>query len=95
MIKPSIPKGTRDFGPREVQKRNYIFSAIKEVFEIFGYQPIETPVMENLQTLTGKYGEEGDKLLFKILNNGDFLSKADAEALAERNSQKLVLSISK
>ncbi len=95
MIKPSIPKGTRDFGPQDVQKRNYIFRTIKKTFELFGYQPIETPVMENLQTLTGKYGEEGDKLLFKILNNGDYLAKADAEALAVKDSSKLTASISK
>ena len=95
MIKPSIPKGTRDFGPREVQKRNYIFDIIRHTFEVFGYQPIETPVLENLQTLTGKYGEEGDKLLFKVLNNGDFLAKADQVALESKNSNKLVSSISK
>ena len=68
-MKPSIPKGTRDFGPKEVQKRNYLFSIIREVFIRFGYQPIETPTLENLSTLTGKYGEEGDKLLFKVLTN--------------------------
>ena len=95
MSKPSIPKGTRDFGPEEVIKRNYIFDTIRSVFTKYAYQPIETPTMENLSTLTGKYGEEGDKLLFKVLNNGDFLSKANAEALAEKNSTKLVSSISK
>ena len=68
-MKPSIPKGTRDFGPKEVQKRQYLFSIIREVFIRFGYQPIETPTLENLSTLTGKYGEEGDKLLFKVLTN--------------------------
>ena len=68
-MKPSIPKGTRDFGPLDVQKRNYLFSIIKEVFIRFGYQQIETPTLENLSTLTGKYGEEGDKLLFKVLTN--------------------------
>ncbi len=94
-MKPSIPKGTRDFGPAEVRKRNYIFNVMKEVFVKFGFQPIETPVMENLSTLTGKYGEEGDKLLFKVLNNGDFLSKANEEALTEKNSTKLIPSISK
>lgn len=94
-MKPSIPKGTRDFGPAEVRKRNYIFEVMKKVFVKFGFQPIETPVMENLSTLTGKYGEEGDKLLFKVLNNGDFLSKANEEALAEKNSNKLISSISK
>ena len=69
--KPSIPKGTRDFSPIEMVKRNYIFDTIKEVFRLYGFQPIETPAMENLSTLMGKYGEEGDKLLFKILNSGD------------------------
>ena len=92
-MKPSIPKGTRDFLPSQVAKRNYIFGVIKNAFETFGFVPIETPVMENLSTLTGKYGEEGDKLLFKILNNGDFLSKADKGALEDMNSKKLVSSI--
>ena len=73
-MKPSIPKGTRDFLPNEVYKRNFIFDTIKTVFTKYGYQPIETPTMESLDTLTGKYGEEGDKLLFKVLNNGDFLT---------------------
>ena len=94
-MKPSIPKGTRDFTPQQVIKRNYIFDTIREVFVRYGYQPIETPAMEDLKTLTGKYGEEGDKLLFKVLNNGDFLSKANEEALNSKNSQKLVHSISK
>jgi len=94
-MKPAIPKGTRDFLPHQVNKRNYIFSTIKSVFELFGYVPIETPVMENLSTLTGRYGEEGDKLLFKVLNNGDFLKKADEEALKNKNSSKLVPSIAK
>ncbi|MCO6493352.1 MAG: histidine--tRNA ligase [Phaeodactylibacter sp.] len=94
-MKPSIPKGTRDFSPEEVNKRNYIFETIREVFVRYGYQPIETPAMENLSTLTGKYGEEGDKLLFKVLNNGDFLAKADEQALAARDSNKLIPSISK
>jgi len=94
-MKPSIPKGTRDFTPEQVSKRNYIFDTIKKVFIKYGYQPIETPVMENLSTLTGKYGEEGDKLLFKVLNNGDFLRKADKQALADENSVKLIPSISK
>lgn len=76
MIKPSIPKGTRDFGPVVVRKRNYIFQTIRETFELFGFQPLETPAMENLSTLTGKYGEEGDKLIFKILDNGDILGRA-------------------
>ena len=94
-MKPGIPKGTRDFGPTEVRKRNYIFNIIKKVFTKYGFDSIETPVMENLQTLTGKYGEEGDKLLFKVLNNGDYLAKADQQALEERNSGKLTSSISK
>ncbi|MCB0614037.1 MAG: ATP phosphoribosyltransferase regulatory subunit, partial [Phaeodactylibacter sp.] len=94
-MKPSIPKGTRDFSPEEVNKRNFIFDTVREVFVRYGYQPIETPAMENLSTLTGKYGEEGDKLLFKVLNNGDFLAKADEQALAARDSSQLVSSISK
>lgn len=76
MIKPGIPKGTRDFGPVVVRKRNYIFQTIRETFEVFGFQPLETPAMENLSTLTGKYGEEGDKLMFKVLNNGDIYTEA-------------------
>lgn len=94
-MKPSIPKGTRDFLPQEVNRRNYIFDTIRRVFVKYGYLPIETPVMENLATLTGKYGEEGDRLLFKVLNNGDYLDKADAQALADRDSTKLIPSISK
>ena len=74
--KPSIPKGTRDFGPEEMIKRTYIFDTIKSVFQLYGYLPLETPAMENLSTLMGKYGEEGDKLLFKILNSGNFADKA-------------------
>src|SRR6188768_3227680 len=70
MAKPSLPQGTRDFGPDVVRKRNYIFTTIKNIFELYGFEPLETPAMENLETLTGKYGEEGDKLIFKILNNG-------------------------
>lgn len=93
--KPSIPKGTRDFLPTQVKKRAYIFDTIEAVFKKYGYLPIETPTMENLSTLTGKYGDEGDQLLFKVLNNGDYLSKADAQALAEKNSAKLTASISK
>lgn len=92
-MKPSIPKGTRDFLPSQVAKRNYIFSVIKKAFQTYGYVPIETPVMEKLSTLTGKYGEEGDKLLFKILNNGDYLKKANPEALEAKDSVKLVSSI--
>jgi histidyl-tRNA synthetase len=94
-MKPSIPKGTRDFLPQQVNRRNYIFDTIRTVFVKYGYQAIETPVMENLSTLTGKYGEEGDRLLFKVLNNGDFLNKADEQALKERNSTALIPSISK
>jgi len=94
-MKPSIPKGTRDFLPAEVRRRDYIFSIIRKHFRRFGYQPIETPVMEDLATLTGKYGEEGDKLLFKVLNNGDFLKKADANALTVKDSDKVLSSISK
>lgn len=92
--KPSIPKGTRDFSPQEVAKRNHIFSIIKSEFENFGFQPIETPSFENYETLMGKYGEEGDRLIFKILNSGDYLSKADEQALKEKNSTKLTPSIS-
>lgn len=92
--KPSIPKGTRDFSPAEMVRRNYIFDTIKSVFQLYGYQPIETPAMENLDTLLGKYGEEGDKLLFKILNSGDFLSKADATLLEVKDSNKLTGQIS-
>ncbi len=83
--KPSIPKGTRDFGPIEMAKRNYIFDTIKQVYALYGFQQIETPAMETLQTLMGKYGEEGDKLLFKVLNSGDCLAKVSDEELAERN----------
>ncbi len=92
--KPSIPKGTRDFSPLEMEKRNYIFSTITEVYKKFGYKQIETPAMENLSTLMGKYGEEGDKLLFKIINSGDFLSKTDRSTLAEIESKKLLSRIS-
>jgi histidyl-tRNA synthetase len=92
--KPSIPKGTRDFSPTEVAKRNYIFSVIKSNFEKFGFQPIETPSFENSETLMGKYGEEGDRLIFKILNSGDFLGKANATHLENRDSLKLTSQIS-
>ena len=95
MMKPSLPKGTRDFLPEELARRNFIFKTIAAIFERFGYQGIETPAMENLSSLLGKYGDEGDKLLFKVLNNGDFLSKADEEALDKRNSDQLAVSISK
>lgn len=84
--KPSIPKGTRDFSPAEMARRNYIFSTIREVFRLYGFQQIETPSMENLSTLMGKYGEEGDKLLFKVLNSGDFLKGVDKEMLAAGDS---------
>ena len=94
-MKPSIPKGTRDFLPSEVRRREYIFETIRRAFRVYGYQPIETPVMEDLSTLTGKYGDEGDQLLFKVLNNGDYLAKADEQALAARDSDALVASISK
>ena len=91
--KPSIPKGTRDFGPQVVVKRNYIFSTIRKTFEKFGYQPLETPAMENLSVLTGKYGEEGDQLIFKILNSGDYLSKTTT-ADYENGSKGLLRKIS-
>ena len=87
--KPSIPKGTRDFGPQEMVKRNYIFDTIKQVYQLYGFQQIETPAMETLGTLMGKYGEEGDNLLFKVLNSGDFLSKVTDDELRERNSLHL------
>ena len=87
--KPSIPKGTRDFSPMEMAKRNYIFDTIKQIYQLYGFQQIETPAMETLGTLMGKYGEEGDKLLFKVLNSGDYLSKITPEELAERNSLRL------
>ena len=92
--KPSIPKGTRDFGHFEMARRNYIFDTIRKAFRLFGYNPIETPAMENLSTLMGKYGEEGDKLLFKILNSGDYLKDADKETLEAKDSLKLSTSIS-
>ena len=89
MNNPSIPKGTRDFSPVEMAKRNYIFDTIKEVYALYGFQQIETPAMESLQTLMGKYGEEGDKLLFRVLNSGDYMSKLSDEELLERNSLRL------
>ena len=92
--KPSIPKGTRDFSPTEMAKRNYLFSTIKDAFKKFGFAQIETPSFENSSTLMGKYGEEGDRLIFKILNSGDYLKKADASALEDKNSTKLTSSIS-
>ena len=87
--KPSIPKGTRDFSPVEMARRNYIFDTIREAFRLFGYKQIETPAMENLSTLMGKYGEEGDKLLFKILNSGDFMKSVDPSDIDERNLPRL------
>ena len=89
MAKPSIPKGTRDFSPMEMAKRNYIFDTIKQVYQLYGFQQIETPAMETLGTLMGKYGEEGDKLLFKVLNSGDFLNKVSDEELQERQALHL------
>ena len=87
--KPSIPKGTRDFSPEEIRKREYIFDTVRKVFKLYGYQPIETPAMENLSTLLGKYGEEGDKLIYRILNSGDFLVNVDEADLKNRASQRL------
>lgn len=95
MQKPGLPEGTRDFGPEQVRKRTYIFDTIRSVFVTYGFQPLETPAMENLSTLTGKYGDEGDKLLFKILNNGDFLKDADAAALTAKDSARVQSVISK
>ncbi len=92
--KPGIPKGTRDFIPVEMVKRNYIFDTVRSVFQKYGYMPIETPAMENLSTLLGKYGEEGDKLLFKILNSGDYLKKVDPDLLTAKASNKVMSQIS-
>ena len=92
--KPSIPKGTRDFSPLEVSKRNYIMTVMRNSFKTYGYQPIETPSFEKSDTLMGKYGEEGDRLIFKILNSGDYLKKVDDQLLSEKNSIKLTSSIS-
>lgn len=92
--KPSIPKGTRDFSPQEVSRRNHIVQIIKKHFELYGFQPIETPSFENSETLMGKYGEEGDRLIFKILNSGDYLSKVDQEVYAAKDSQALTPKIS-
>ena len=94
MSQPSIPKGTRDFSPVEMAKRNYIFDTIREVYKLYGFRQIETPAMENLSTLMGKYGEEGDKLLFKILNSGDFLKETSNEELNERNINHIATKIS-
>src|SRR5512133_2636066 len=87
--KPAIPKGTRDFSTAEMLKREYIFETIRQVFRLYGYQPIETPAMENLSTLLGKYGDEGDKLLFRILNSGDFLADISDEEITKRDPSKL------
>ena len=92
--KPSIPKGTRDFSPEESAKRSYIFDTVKHQFQCFGYQPLETPAMENLTTLLGKYGDEGDKLLFKVLNSGDYLSKIPQSDLTPESSAPLATRIS-
>lgn len=92
--KPSIPKGTRDFGPEEMAKRNYIFNTIKDVYALYGFQQIETPALETLHTLMGKYGEEGDKLLFKVLNSGDYLNKVTDEELRDRNPLHLATKLS-
>jgi histidyl-tRNA synthetase len=94
MEKPTLPKGTRDFGPATMAKRQFIFDTIRSTFRKFGFQPLETPAMENLSTLTGKYGEEGDQLLFKILNSGDFLKDADQQKLETKNSKALTADIS-
>ena len=93
-MKPSIPKGTRDFSPTEVANRNYIINTIKTAFETFGFQPIETPSFENSSTLMGKYGEEGDRLIFKILNSGDYLTKVDSKLLVDKDSLKITAQIS-
>src|SRR5712672_2008378 len=87
-MKPSLPQGTRDFGPDVVRKRQFIFNSIRKVFELYGFQPLETPAMENLETLMGKYGEEGDKLIFKILNNG--LDRSEKHQQAKEDFGKLL-----
>src|ERR1700749_771326 len=94
MEKPTLPKGTRDFGPAVMAKRQFIFETIRNVFQKFGFQPLETPAMENLSTLTGKYGEEGDQLLFKILNSGDYLKDVESSKLESRNSRQITPDIS-
>ena len=93
-MKPSIPKGTRDFSSTEVANRTYIINTIKTAFETYGFQPIETPSFENSSTLMGKYGEEGDRLIFKILNSGDYLKKAASNLLEQKDSLKLTSQIS-
>src|SRR6478735_1588627 len=94
MEKVSLPKGTRDFGPAQMAKRQFIMDSIRKVFQKYGFQPLETPALENLSTLTGKYGDEGDQLLFKILNSGDYLKDADNDFLQNRESKKLTHQIS-
>src|SRR5687767_15641909 len=89
MEKPTLPKGTRDFGPAVMAKRQFIFDTIRKVFQNYGFQPLETPAMENLSTLTGKYGEEGDQLLFRILNSGDFLKDTNPKDLEAKNSRAI------
>src|SRR6187402_478722 len=94
MEKPTLPKGTRDFGPLQMAKRQFIIDAIRKVFQKYGFQPLETPAMENLSTLTGKYGDEGDQLLFKVLNSGDFLKDVDSSKLEAKNSKLITSHIS-
>ncbi len=94
MIKPTIPKGTRDFSPEQVNKRKYIFRTIENIYRLYGFMPIETPAMENLSTLLGKYGEEGDRLIFRILNNGDFLSRVDNDIIQSKDSTLFASAIS-
>ena len=92
-MKPSLAKGTRDFTSKEVSRRKYIINTLQKNFELFGFQPLETPSFENLSTLTGKYGEEGDRLIFKILNSGDYASKTNEDDWTNKNSQKLISQI--
>ncbi|MEQ9413088.1 MAG: ATP phosphoribosyltransferase regulatory subunit, partial [Cyclobacteriaceae bacterium] len=94
MEKPTLPKGTRDFGPAVMARRQFVLSTIKGVFQKYGFQQLETPAMENLSTLTGKYGEEGDQLLFKVLNSGDYLKNADPEKLKAKDSKGITFDIS-
>ena len=93
MSQPSIPKGTRDFSPEVMVRRNYIFNTIRTVFQRYGYMPLETPSMENVETLTGKYGDEGDKLIFRILDSGDYLKSVSDEALQQRQLSAVTRSI--
>ena len=93
-MKPSIPKGTRDFSSAELAKRNYIFETVKEAFQLYGFEPIETPSFENSSTLMGKYGEEGDRLIFKILNSGDYLRKVDDTLYYQKDANKMTAKIS-